>query len=319
MQFVVATHGHCFDGLASAVVFTRLVRETDGRDATFTYRACGYGEGQRVPTDAVLSGDENAILDYRFVPSERLTWYFDHHRTAFANPEDRAVYDQRIATGHYFFDPDYTSCTKLIADIAKSRFGVDSGDLAEMIHWADVIDSAAFDTPEQALDRTNPVLRLAAVVERHGDDGLLSRLVPELSKRPLAEVAKSSDVEKRYEKIAAQHERFVKRVQERAVLRGPVVMVDLTDEPLETIGKFVTYALYPQATYSVIVGKLKNAAKISVGYNPWSGKTREFDISAICARYGGGGHAVVGAVQLKGARVDEARAIAETIANELSR
>jgi hypothetical protein len=67
----------------------------------------------------------------------------------------------------------------------------------------------------------------------------------------------------------------------------------------------------------VIVGRLKNAAKISVGYNPWSGKPCEFDISAICARYGGGGHAVVGAVQLKPQEIDRAREIALAIVREL--
>ena len=93
------------------------------------------------------------------------------------------------------------------------------------------------------------------------------------------------------------------RVRQRAEQHGRVVLVDLTDEPLETIGKFVTYALYPTAVYSVIVGVLKNAAKISVGYNPWSGKPCDVDISAICARYGGGGHPFVGAVQFSGAEV----------------
>jgi hypothetical protein len=314
---VVATHGHCFDGLASAVVFTRLGRAVEGADTAFSYRGCGYGDGQLTPTDAVLTGDQNAILDYRFAASDRLTWYFDHHRTAFLTPEDRAYFDARVPSGKFFYDADFTSCTKFIAGIAKTRFNVSVDDLEEMIRWADVIDSAGFETPEQALDRTNPVLRLAAVVERHGDDQLLSRLVPELLQRPLAEVVQSPEIEKRYKKIEAQHQRFVKRVKERAVLRGQVVLVDLTDEPLETIGKFVTYALYPHAVYSVIVGQLKNAAKISVGYNPWSGKPCEFDISAICARYGGGGHAVVGAVQMKPGEIERVREIAFTIATEL--
>lgn len=317
MRIVVATHGHCFDGLASAVVFTRLGRAVEGADTTFSYRGCGYGDGQLTPTDAVLKGDGNAILDYRFAASDRLTWYFDHHRTAFLTPEDRAYFDARVPSGRFFYDADFTSCTKFMAGIAKTRFNVSVDDLEEMIRWADIIDSAGFETPEQALDRTNPVLRLAAVVERHGDDQLLSRLVPELLQRPLAEVVQSPEIDKRYKKIEAQHERFVKRVKERAVLRGQVVLVDLTNEPLETIGKFVTYALYPQAVYSVIVGQLKNAAKISVGYNPWSGKPCEFDISAICARYGGGGHAVVGAVQMKPQEIERAREIAFIIATEL--
>jgi hypothetical protein len=317
MRVVVATHGHCFDGLASAVVFTRLVRAVEGNTAEFTYRACGYGEGQLSATDAVLSGDQNAILDYKFSASKNLTWYFDHHRTAFANDAERDFFEAHVSSGKYFYDAACTSCTKLIASIAKTEFNVPLGDLEELIRWADIIDSAAFKTPEDALDRSNPIMRLAAVIERHGDDKLLSSLIPELSTRPLHEIAKSPDVDRRYKKIEAQHERFVKRVRERAVQMGRVVLVDLTDEPLETIGKFVTYALYPDAVYSVIVGIFKNAAKISVGYNPWSGKPRDTDISAICARYGGGGHPVVGAIQFGKGEFERARQVANDIAKEL--
>src|SRR5260221_6483479 len=298
MRIVVATHGHCFDGLASAVVFTRLIQAVEGTQPTFTYRACGYGEGQLSATDAVLSGDQNAILDYRFSPSERLTWYFDHHRTAFASKEDREIFEQRVPSGRFFYDADCSSCTKLVCAVAREKLGVPVDDLAELLHWADVIDSAAFKTPDEALDRSNPVMRLAAVVERHGDDRFLSHLVPLLLERPLHEIAGSPDIEKRYAKIAGQHERFVQRVRERARHLGRVVLVDLTDEALESIGKFVTYALYPTAVYSVIVGVLKNTAKISVGYNPWSGIPCDTDISAICAMYRGVSQPVFGSVQL---------------------
>jgi len=317
MQVVVATHGHCLDGLASAVVFSRLIRKTEGEATTFTYRGCGYGDGQLVPSEAVLSGDQNVILDYRFYPIERLTWYFDHHRTAFVKPEDRALYESRVPTGRYHFDAECPSCTKLVAEVAQQRFGVDTSDLADLVHWANVMDSAAFDGPEQALDRTNPVLRLAAVVERHGDDGFLHAIVPELETKPLLDVARSEIVERRYAKLGAQHERFVQMVKERATRRGRVVFVDLTDEPTETIGKFVTYALYPDAVYSVIIGQTRRGVKISVGYNPWCGTPRDADISAICARYGGGGHPVVGAVAFEKKDVERAREVARSISTEL--
>ena len=46
-RVVVATHGHCFDGLCSAVMFTRLLRHLHpGKELTFKYRAMGYGPGQ---------------------------------------------------------------------------------------------------------------------------------------------------------------------------------------------------------------------------------------------------------------------------------
>ena len=125
MRFVVASHGHCFDGLSSAVVFSRLMQKLGAESPTFEYRTCGYGTGQARAEERLFTGDQNAILDYRFSPSEKLSWYFDHHRTAFGNPSDRDVFEARQSSGQFFFDAAYSSCTKLIADISRERFGVD--------------------------------------------------------------------------------------------------------------------------------------------------------------------------------------------------
>ena len=38
---------------------------------------------------------------------------------------------------------------------------------------------------------------------------------------------------------------------------------------------------------------------INKGSNPWSPRPRIHNIAEICERYGGGGHAVVGAVSLR--------------------
>jgi nanoRNase/pAp phosphatase (c-di-AMP/oligoRNAs hydrolase) len=44
---------------------------------------------------------------------------------------------------------------------------------------------------------------------------------------------------------------------------------------------------------------------------------RTHNIAAICARYGGGGHEVVGAISLKAGEVERAREIAKEIVAEL--
>ncbi|MEB2311320.1 MAG: hypothetical protein OZ921_07895 [Sorangiineae bacterium] len=318
MQLVVATHGHCFDGLASAVLFTRLVTALGGPTRSFTYRSCGYGAGQLRPDASVLTGDENAILDFRFSSSPNLTWYFDHHRTALATPEDQAVFEASRGNGRYFLDADHSSCTKLIAGVARERFGVHDPSLDELVAWADLVDAARFATPDDAIDRKDPVMRLVSVVEHYGDDRFLARFVPTLLERPLDEVARSKAVEDRYRPLGEKHERFIERVRARAERRGRVVFVDLTDSVLESVGKFVTYALFPDSVYSVVVGLLKNGAKVSVGYNPWSGQQLDTDISRICARYGGGGHPVVGGIAFKPSELDRARTVAREIAEELA-
>jgi hypothetical protein len=316
MRFVVATHGHCFDGLASAAVFAKLVGALDSRSYQFEFRACGYGQGQARADARLLDGDDNAILDYRFANAPKLGWFFDHHRTAFQHDEDRAVFEERSQGGRYFYDPAYTSCTKLVADVARERFKIDLG-LEELVRWADRIDSANFDTAEQAVSRADPMMQLVSVVEHYGDDAFLTRMVPELLNKSLTEIANSTETRDRYRPLGRKHERFVERVRHKGERRGRVVFVDLTETVLDTVGKFVTYALFPDSVYSVIVGLLKSGPKISVGYNPWSGRPLDTDISAICARYGGGGHPVVGGIAFAQNEVERARSVAQQIADEL--
>jgi hypothetical protein len=280
-RVVVATHGHCFDGLCSAVMFTRLYRHRFAGDgATFTYHGAGYGPGQNGVEPKVLSGDVNAILDFRFSALPKLDWYFDHHVSAFATPEDRAFFERRAAElqaggeQRFFHDGAYSSATKLIADLGRERFGLDTGPTEELVRWADMIDSAAFPSAEMAVARREPELRRA-------------------------------------------HETFVKLVEQRAEVVGQVVLVDLSDQLIEVAGKFVTYALFPQSAYSVLLSRSKSKCKISIGYNPWSRVIRRHNIAEICERHGGGGHPVVGAISLPADKVEEAKALARSIAGEL--
>ena len=317
MRAVIATHGHCFDGLCSAALFTRLLRRVEPGPLELVYRACGYGVGQRRASERTLTGTVNAILDYRFLPSDRLSWYFDHHRTAFASASEREHFDQRVGNGRYHYDAEYSSCSKLIADIGEQRFGLAIGELAPWVEWADIVDSAAFSSAEAAVDQSSPVMQLVSVVEHHAGDSFIREMVPLLLERPLEEVARAAHIQERYRPIGERQRRFIERVRTRAELLGRVVLVDLTDAVLDTIGKFVTYALYPDTVYSVVVAKLKRGAKISVGYNPWCGTSVDADLSEICARHGGGGHRVVGAISFESAKLPYARQVARDIALEL--
>jgi hypothetical protein len=324
-KVVVATHGHCFDGLCSAVMFTRLYRHHFGEGAaSFTYRGAGYGPGQNGVDTKLLTGDVNAILDFRFAAVPNLTWYFDHHVSAFATPEDRAFYERAAAEGEtrgerrMFHDGGYSSATKLIADVGKDRFGLDLAPTEELVRWADMIDSASFPNAAMAVERKEPELRLMTIVENLGDDGFLSKMVPRLLENPLPEVARAADLASVYEPLGRAQEGFIKLVERNAQRVGHVVLVDLTDQLIEVASKFVTYALFPDSAYSVLVSRSKSKCKISVGYNPWSPIPRRHNVAEICERYGGGGHPVVGAVSLAADRRDDAKALARTISLELA-
>jgi hypothetical protein len=324
-RVVVATHGHCFDGICSAVLFTRLYRHVfPGDGASFSYHGAGYGPGQNGVDPKVLVGDVNAILDFRFSAVPQLTWYFDHHVSAFVTPAERAAYERAAVAGEahgprrMFHDGTYSSATKLIADVGRERFGLDPAPAEELVRWADMIDSAAFPNAKMAVERKEPELKLMTVIEHLANDAFLTAMVPRLLERPLSEVARSEDVAQAYAPLGVAHEAFIKLVEARAQKVGEVVLVDLSDQLIEVAGKFVTYALYPESAFSVMLTRSKSKCKISIGYNPWSPVPRRHNVAALCERYGGGGHPVVGAISLLADKVEEARALARSIAEELA-
>jgi len=324
-DFLVATHGHCFDGLASAVLFTHLARAlADGAPLTFRYRSCGYGPGMQTIPEAWFDGDENVILDFRYTASKKVSFYFDHHVTGFGSAAERDAALRGAADParpelrpQVHYDPAYSSCALLVRDVAETRWRVDMGSLALLTVWADVIDSARFPSAEAATDKDEPVLQLAAVIEHHGDGAFLNATAPLLLDRPVDEVAKLPEIQEKYAPIRAARETFVRRVSSAAEVRGRVVLVDLTDAPLDVAAKFVTYALYPQCTYSVMLTRNKQHFKVSIGFNPWSGAPRDRDIASICLRHGGGGHPAVGACSFPLDAEARAREVARGIAAEL--
>lgn len=314
---VVATHGHCFDGMASAAAFTAFLRALHPDDAlTFTYRACDYVAGDSAVPEAWLSGDENAILDFRYTAIPSLTWYFDHHATAFRTEADRAIFDGGLPRAS-FYEPTYTSCTKLIDDVARDRFGVELG-LGELVRWADLIDSAGFADVETAVSRRDPPMWLATVVEHHGDDAFLNAMVPRLVSGGLMDLASSGEVRERYTPLAARRIKAMARMKEHAAVHGSVVLCDLSEKRTDVVEKFGLYALFPGSVYTVIVSRTDSKVKISLGYNPWSNVERRHHLGAICQRHGGGGHPVVGAITWAIEELSRARALAATIAEELA-
>jgi hypothetical protein len=76
--------------------------------------------------------------------------------------------------------------------------------------------------------------------------------------------------------------------------------------------------LFPEATYTVALTRGPQRTKISVGSNPWSPRPRTHNIATICERYGGGGHAVVGAISLGPDEVEKGRVVMAEIVKELS-
>jgi hypothetical protein len=86
---------------------------------------------------------------------------------------------------------------------------------------------------------------------------------------------------------------------------------------MEGYNKFVPYFLFPDSIYTVSVSPSSFRTKISVGSNPWSPEPPRHNLASICERYGGGGHARVGAISLPPGQLESARRIAAEVVAEL--
>ena len=60
-----------------------------------------------------FDGDENAIVDFKYSSSPKITWWFDHHESAFLSPADAAHFEQE-QSNRKFYDPGFKSCTSLL-------------------------------------------------------------------------------------------------------------------------------------------------------------------------------------------------------------
>jgi hypothetical protein len=317
MKLRILYHGHCFDGVASAATFTRFYKERVHPEAEVQYAGLLHRPGNLLFEGNMFDGDENAIVDFKYSPSEKLTWWFDHHQSAFLTPADEAHF-RSDTSGKKFLDANRKSCTEFIADVAREQFGFNDEPLRELIHWAHIIDGALYESAAQCVELKAPPLQLMQVIEADPDDGFVEQIIRDLARKSLDEVATSAEVQARLQPILKQHLETLEVIRRKATLENGVVRFDLVDDGYEGFNKFIPYYLFPEATYSVALTRAPQRTKISVGSNPWAPRPRRHNIASICERYGGGGHAVVGAISFGTDEVDKARAAMGEIVAELS-
>lgn len=316
-------HDNCFDGACSASLFTRFHRECIGTASSFEYQGLKHRVGALFEENWFLTDGENAIVDFKYSPSPKVTWWFDHHLSAFMSAEDEAHFrrgqEDGSETMRKFFDPTYTSCTGWIAHIASTKFGMDIAPLADLIYWANIVDGAKYESATAAVEMAEPAMKLTMVIESAPESSLIHRIIPLLTAMSLDEVLAQPFIQERLAPLLEAHRASIELIRERSTLERGVITFDITDQPTEGYNKFIPYYLHPEGTYNVGLSKSTFRTKISVGTNPWTKKpvSELANLAEICERYGGGGHARVGAISFPVEKEDEARAAAAVIVKEL--
>ena len=315
-------HDKCFDGACSASLFTRFHQECVDHNAVYEYHGLVHRAGALFD-ESEFTGDQNAIVDFKYSASPRVTWWFDHHLSAFLTPADQKQFEackqDPECAGRKFFDPTYTSCTSFLAHIASTNFGFDTKPVAYLIHWADIVDGAQYESPQSAVEMAAPSMKLTLIIESTQDPEFIPRMIPLLTEIPLAEVLAQPFVARFLPPLIERHEEAIELIRPRSEEKNGTIFFDITDRQLEGYNKFIPYYLHPQATYSIGLSKSSFRTKVSVGSNPWTkaDPARMVNLAQICERYGGGGHARVGAISFPPDQADKARTAAAEIVAEL--
>jgi hypothetical protein len=308
-------HDKCFDGASSAALFSRFYRERIRNDVDFVFSGLLHRAGSLFDENH-FDGDENAIVDFKYSSSPKITWWFDHHQSAFLTPADAAHFE-RDQSNRKFYDPDFKSCTSLIAMIAEQRFGFDPYPVAELIHWTDIVDGAMYPDAGTAVEMKAPAMKLTMLIESAQDYSFVPRLIPLLVTRPLAEILEEPFVAPLLPPLLERHQRSIAMLKQRIESKDGVLFFDVSDQDLEGYNKFIPYYLHPESIYSVGLSKSSFRVKVSVGSNPWAPSEPVVNLAKICERYGGGGHARVGAISFNVDQQDVARKAAAEIVQEL--
>ena len=315
MRVRVFYHDRCFDGASSAALFSRFYRERIRNDVEFVFSGLLHRAGSLFNEDN-FDGDENAIVDFKYSSSPKITWWFDHHQSAFLTPADAAHFEQD-QSNRKFYDPDFKSCTSFIATITEQRFGFDPTPVTDLVHWTDIIDGAMYPDARTAVEMQAPAMKLTMVIESAQDRNFIPRLIPMLATKSLAQILEESFVAPLLPPLLQRHQRSMTILQDRTESKDGTVFFDITDQDLEGYNKFIPYYLHPECTYSVGLSKSSFRVKVSVGSNPWAPSEPSVNLARICERYGGGGHARVGAISFEVTQQEVARNAAREIVEEL--
>ena len=311
----VLYHDHCFDGAASAAYFSRFIAGASHPDAEFRYTGLAHKASQMFDP-GLFDGDENAIVDFKYSSDPRLTWWFDHHQSAFLTAGD-AEHFRRDTSGRKLYDPSYKSCTAFIARVACDRFGFRAPELDDLVAWSLIIDGAQYPDAKTAVELGAPAMKLTLVIEAAKGSDIVQKIIGWMQRRQLSEIITEPEIQALYEPLYQRHVENKAIIKSRARENNGVVFFDLSGNDVEGYNKFIPYYLFPNATYTVSVSPSSFRTKISVGSNPWAAQEPTHNLATICERYGGGGHARVGAISLPPGEMEKAREIAAEIVAEL--
>lgn len=304
-------HSPCFDGVVSAVL------AWDYMEGRRSWAGCTLHPVDYRIRDNWLSTrlpDDTAVVDFLFHPDA--AFFADHHPSSFLTP---ALRELALAGNpeQVIFDSGALSCAGLIWNrLGTTPAASERPDRSALVRWADKIDSARYDSVEEALFSDAPALRISWALSVSNDEDLPPTLVRHLRREPLQVVAEDPAVATAFRAAQSSLEAGVERLRRSARISDRGIVLFDVDAHGAVVSRYAPFYLFPMARYSAGITRSGAEGKIVVMRNPWM-QFESAPLGSICERYGGGGHQRVGAVALRGDRIPQAGSILNGIVSAI--
>jgi hypothetical protein len=290
----VYLHFPCFDGVISAVLACEYLERKRGWK-TETIVPVDYSLQSSWPAKTLSR--PAAIVDFLYHPDA--DFWADHHQTTFLTPELEARY-RRADSGNLLYDASASSCAEVVW--RKSYRLLREPRFREMVEWARRIDSARYNSVQEAVLGEAPALRINLSFLRDASAEYCRFLVRSLRTKSLADVAASARVAGLYQRATRAIRNGQQLFGKAARLEKDGIVVFHVDESRGALlSRYAPYLAYPRARYSVGILNTDDGAKITAMRNPWK-HFKSVPLGEIFSHYGGGGHQRVASVLVKNSR-----------------
>jgi hypothetical protein len=303
-------HFPCFDGAVSAALAAQFL-ETER----------GWSIERFVPVNYEMQGNwsrqelvpYSAVVDFLYHPSA--DFWADHHITGI--DEETLAEASADPARTILFDPKAPSCARVIWSALHSRTrSLDA--LEDTVKWADKIDSASYDSPEEAILGESPALDInLSLIERLDDEEYCNHLVGLLRREPLDQVAHTKEIARI---AASMRKRLRKGLREAArnvqLRHENIVTMRVAERGDAIVSRYAPFYFEPSARYSVSLVTGKRTAKITAMRNPWA-NFESIQLGRLFSEYGGGGHQRVASVLVTNLSTGDRERLADLIAEQI--
>jgi hypothetical protein len=308
-------HYPCFDGLVSAVLAWEFLERHD------RWNISDFHPVDYTLRDKWLSSDLKtpcAIVDFLYHPGA--AFWADHHQTSLFTKAAEEDFERRKDKACLLFDPRSPSCAALIFRHLR-RSLVNKPHFKEMVAWTEKIDSADYSSVEEAILGDAAALRISRTLSMEDEGGAeyARFLLRQLRDHDLRYVANLDKVKRREVRVRRGILSGLRRVKAKLrVESGDVAVFDTRTNGDQVISRYAPYYFAPNARYSIAVVRSHEGIRITAMRNPWR-RFRSIPLGRTFARFGGGGHQRVGAVQLPAARRNQVHHVVEALLAEMQR